>query len=64
MSELTDLLLASSDPVTALALVGLGALDVVMFRFMADRFDRVASRIERLENVYIRPDGGREDGPD
>ncbi|ELZ87486.1 hypothetical protein C453_04009 [Haloferax elongans ATCC BAA-1513] len=57
MSELTDLLLQTTDPVVALMLVGLGMYVRDVKATLHDDIDAVRSRIGRLEDVYI-PDGG------
>ena len=57
MSELTDLLLQTTDPVVALMLVGLGAYVRDVKASLHDDIDAVRARIGRLEGVYI-PNGG------
>ncbi|WP_058826731.1 hypothetical protein [Haloferax sp. Q22] len=57
MSELTDLLLQTTDPVVALLLVVLGLYVREVKASLHEDIRGVRSRIGRLENVYI-PDGG------
>ncbi|RDZ54339.1 hypothetical protein C5C07_02050 [Haloferax sp. Atlit-4N] len=57
MSELTDLLLQTTDPVVALLLVVLGLYVREVKVSLHEDIRGVRSRIGRLENVYI-PDGG------
>lgn len=53
MSELTDLLLQTMDPGSAIGLIGL-------FYYVRGRFNRLDSRLSRLEDTHI-PDGGNHD---
>lgn len=57
MSEFTDLLLPTTEPIVALLLVGLGLYVREVKTTLHEDIRGVRSRIGRLENVYI-PDGG------
>lgn len=59
MSEFTDLLLATTDPVIALMLIGLGAYIRKVRQSLHDDINRVRGRVARLEGRYIT-DGGRD----
>lgn len=63
MSALTDLLLATTDPVTAIMLVGLYIYVRSVKNSIHDDIDGLTTRISRLEGAYI-PDGGKWTGGD
>lgn len=58
MSAITDLLLATTDPVTALMLIGLAAYIRSVKNSIRSDVKRVRNRVGRLEDSHI-PDGGR-----
>lgn len=63
MSALTDLLLATTDPVIALMLVGLAWYIRNVKNSLHDDIENVRQRVQRVEGAYI-PDGGEVEQPD
>lgn len=65
MSEFTDLLLSSTDPVIALMLIGLAAIDLAIYRALTRRLDRQRkefdNRLDRLERQYFTSDNRTDD---
>ncbi|MBC9985151.1 hypothetical protein E4P24_02030 [Haloferax sp. AS1] len=58
MSELTDLLLQTTDPVTALLLIGLGALMLWIHRDLHGDLVVMRGRVRRVEDWVVATDGG------
>ncbi|ELZ94910.1 hypothetical protein C440_07537 [Haloferax mucosum ATCC BAA-1512] len=58
MSELTDLLLQTTDPVVALMVMGLGALILWVYRDLHGDLVVMRGRVRRIEDWAIATDGG------
>ncbi|RYJ12743.1 hypothetical protein ELS19_01335 [Halogeometricum borinquense] len=61
MSEFTDLVLSTTDPVVALLIVGLAIYIRVVHRDLHNDLDLVRGRVRRVETNLLAPDGGQED---
>ncbi|ELK44119.1 hypothetical protein D320_22148 [Haloferax sp. BAB-2207] len=64
MSELTDLILQTTDPVTALLLLGLAALVLWVRQDLHEDLRIIRGRVRRVEDWAVATDGGVEEDDD
>ncbi|AUV82063.1 hypothetical protein C2R22_10725 [Salinigranum rubrum] len=62
MSELTDIIIQATDPVTALLVIAIGYEIWSVKKDLQQDVEVVRQRVRRIESAFIETDGGGDDG--